>query len=96
MADFAETAACVAELDLIISMDTAVAHLAGAMGLPFWTLLPFQEEWRWGVAGEQTAWYPTMRLFRRPAYCDWASLVRRVAAELGVFRSELADRESRA
>jgi tetratricopeptide (TPR) repeat protein len=80
--DFADTAALVAELDLVISVDTAVAHLAGAMGRPVWTMLQFRGEWRWGLAGETTEWYPTMRLFRQPALGDWEAVVKRVAAEL--------------
>jgi hypothetical protein len=82
ISDFADTAALLAELDLIISVDTAVAHLAGAMARPVWTLLPLQSEWRWGPAGEATPWYPTMRLFRQPAWGDWGAVVQRVAAEL--------------
>jgi Tfp pilus assembly protein PilF len=85
LTDFAETAALAAELDLILSVDTASAHLAGAMGRPVWTLLPFQAEWRWGMSGETTPWYPTMRLFRQPAFGDWGAVVQRVAAELGRF-----------
>jgi ADP-heptose:LPS heptosyltransferase len=80
--DFADTAALVAELDLIISVDTAVAHLAGALGRPVWTLLPFAPDWRWGLDREDTPWYPTMRLFRQPALGDWASVISRMAEEL--------------
>jgi hypothetical protein len=80
--DFADTAAYMAELDIIISVDTAVAHLAGALGRPVWTLLPFQGDWRWGLSGERTPWYPSMRLFRQPAIWDWEAVVQRVAAEL--------------
>jgi ADP-heptose:LPS heptosyltransferase len=80
--DFADTAAFLAELDLVISADTAVVHLAGALARPVWTLLPFAPDWRWGLAGEDTPWYPTMRLFRQPAIADWESVVRRVSDEL--------------
>jgi tetratricopeptide (TPR) repeat protein len=76
--DFADTAALVAELDLIISTDGATVHLAGALGQPVWTLLPFVPDWRWGLEGEQTPWYPTMRLFRQPAMGDWDSVLRHV------------------
>ena len=62
--DFADTAAFMSELDLVISVDTAVAHLAGALGKRAWTLLPFVPDWRWGLEGETTPWYPTMRLWR--------------------------------
>ncbi|MDR3404036.1 MAG: tetratricopeptide repeat protein [Chthoniobacter sp.] len=78
IADFADTAALMAELDLIISVDSATAHLAGAMGRPVWTLLPFFADWRWGVEQEDTPWYPTMRLFRPPASGDWDSVLERV------------------
>jgi Flp pilus assembly protein TadD len=80
--NFADTAAFIMELDLIISVDTAVAHLAGALGKPVWTLLQFVPDWRWHMEGEQTPWYPTMRLFRPPALLDWDSVVQRVLAEL--------------
>jgi hypothetical protein len=80
--DFADTAALMMELDLIISVDTAVAHLAGALERPTWTLLSFVPDWRWGLASETTAWYPTMHLFRQPALGDWHSVIQRVADEL--------------
>jgi len=82
LTDFAETAALVAELDLVVSVDTSVAHLAGALGRPVWLLLPFIPDWRWGRGREETPWYPTMRLFRQPERGDWDSVVQRVAAEL--------------
>jgi ADP-heptose:LPS heptosyltransferase len=70
------------ELDLIISVDTSVVHLAGALGRPVWTLLQFVPDWRWGLESAQTPWYPTMRLWRQPALGDWNSVIQRVAAEL--------------
>jgi len=82
LSDFAETAALVATLDLVISVDTAVVHLAGALGCPVWTLLPFAPDWRWGLNGQDTPWYPTMRLFRQSAAGDWDSSIQRVAEEL--------------
>lgn len=82
LADFADTAALVAELDLVISVDTAIIHLAGALGRPVWTLLPFAPDWRWGQEGEATHWYPTMRLFRQPTPGDWPAVIQRVAEEL--------------
>ena len=88
IADFADTAALMTELDLIITVDTAVAHLAGALGRPVWTLLSFVPDWRWGLEGEETAWYPTMRLFRQPALGDWDSVIQRVEAELGGLRDQ--------
>ncbi|HLK61642.1 MAG TPA: tetratricopeptide repeat protein [Chthonomonadaceae bacterium] len=80
--DFTDTAAVIANLDLVISVDTSVAHLAGAMGAPVWTLLPFAPDWRWLLDRADTPWYPTMRLFRQPQPTDWASVFQQVTAEL--------------
>lgn len=80
--DFSDTAAIIANLDLIISVDTAVAHLAGALSQPVWVLLHFNSDWRWLVAREDTPWYPTMRLFRQPTPGDWESVFNQVLAEL--------------
>ena len=80
--DFADTAALIAELDLIISVDTAVAHLAGALGQPVWTLLSVVPDWRWGLKSERTPWYPTMRLFRQLVAGDWDSVIQQVAESL--------------
>ena len=80
--DFSDTAAVIEQLDLVISVDTAVAHLAGALGKPTWLLLPAGPDWRWGQHGEHTAWYPGMRIFRQPTPGDWQSVVRAVAQAL--------------
>ena len=80
--DFSDTAALVAQMDLIISVDTSVAHLAGALGKPVWLLLPFSPDWRWLLAREDSPWYPTMRLFRQPQIADWDTVLCRVRAEL--------------
>jgi hypothetical protein len=80
--DFAQTAALIENLDLIISVDTAVAHLAGAMGKAVWVLLPFVPDWRWLLDREDSPWYPTMRLFRQPALDDWPAVIGRVAGQL--------------
>lgn len=76
--DFADTAALIANLDLVISVDTSVAHLAGAMGKPVWLLIQFTPDWRWLLNREDTPWYPTMRLFRQKRPGDWAEVVQRI------------------
>ena len=82
LTDFAETAAAMANLDLIISSCTAPAHLAGALGRPVWTLLPFMPDWRWLLDRADSPWYPTMRLFRQEAPGQWSDVVAAVAAAL--------------
>ena len=82
LTDFAETAAAVTALDLVISADTAVAHLAAALGRPVWLLLPATPDWRWRRTGESTPWYPTMRLFRQDARRSWAPVIEAVAGAL--------------
>ncbi len=82
LADYNETAAALANLDLVIAVDTSVAHLAGAMGRPTWLLLPAIPDWRWLMAGESTRWYPSMRLFRRDLGGGWPEVVERLAAAL--------------
>jgi hypothetical protein len=77
--DFADTAAIIETLDLVISIDTAVVHLAGALGKPVWTLLHFVPDWRWQLDRVDSPWYPTMRLFRQPSDGDWESVISEVA-----------------
>ena len=80
--DFLETAAMVANCDLIITSDTALAHLAGGMGQPTWLLLKKVPDWRWGMEGDTTFWYPSMRLFRQRERGNWAEVMERVARAL--------------
>jgi hypothetical protein len=80
--DLAETAALVAGLDLVITTDTSIAHLAGAMGKPVWILLPHLADWRWMQETETTPWYPSARLFRQRAPGDWPETLKRVSAAL--------------
>jgi Tfp pilus assembly protein PilF len=82
LADFSESAAAIENLDLVISVDTAAAHLAGAMGRPVWTLLKFAPDWRWLLGREDSPWYPTMRLFRQESPGDWRQPVARVQESL--------------
>lgn len=83
LADFADTAAIIEQLDLVITVDTAAAHLAGALGQQCWVLLPqHRPDWRWQTRGETTPWYPTMRLFRQTARSDWASVIDAIRAAL--------------
>jgi tetratricopeptide (TPR) repeat protein len=79
---FADSAAIVALMDLVVTVDTALGHLAGALAKPVWTMLPFGAEYRWRTEGTDSAWYPTMRLFRQPALNDWASVTGAVQAAL--------------
>jgi tetratricopeptide (TPR) repeat protein len=82
LANFADTAAAVSAMDLVISVDTAVAHLAGALGKPTWILLPHILDWRWLYEREDSPWYPTARLFRQTRSRDWASVLDRLPLEL--------------
>ncbi len=84
--DFADTAAFIANLDLTISVDTAVAHLAGAMGKPVWTLLPHAPDWRWHPDQDSSAWYPTMRLYKQDRPGDWTTVISRLASDLLAMR----------
>jgi tetratricopeptide (TPR) repeat protein len=80
--DFADTAALIATLDLVITVDTSVAHLAGALGKPVWILLPHIPDWRWLLERTDSPWYPTARLYRQPTAADWQSVVRNVAGDV--------------
>lgn len=80
--DFADSAAIMMNLDLLISVDTAAVHLAGALGKPAWTLLPFTPDWRWMLGRSDSPWYPTIRLYRQPMIGDWSTPIAQLAADL--------------
>ena len=80
--DLAETAAAIANLDLVVAVDTAVVHLAGALDVPVWVLLPFAPDWRWMLGREDSPWYPSLRLFRQSEPDDWEGVVARVRSAL--------------
>jgi glycosyltransferase involved in cell wall biosynthesis/Flp pilus assembly protein TadD len=82
LTDYAETAAAISQLDLVITADTSVAHLAGTLGTPVWMLTPFAPDWRWLLDRADSPWYPSMRLFRQQVAGDWPSVMRDVAAAL--------------
>ena len=93
--DFTDTAAIVAQLDIVVTCDSAVAHLAGALGKPVWVALPYAPDWRWFLGREDTPWYPTMRLFRQTHPGDWDGVFRRIGRELAVFADALrAERQA--
>ena len=82
LTDFADTAAIVSELDLVIGSDTAVIHLAGALAKPVWLLTKFSPDWRWMLDRQDNPWYPTAKLYRQPRRWDWDSVVERVRQDL--------------
>jgi Tetratricopeptide repeat len=84
--DFADSAAIISQLDLLICVDTAVAHLAGALGIPCWIMLPaYQPDWRWLLDRQDSPWYPSVRLFRQSQAGEWASVVEEIALQLAAF-----------
>ena len=83
--NFADTAAIIDQLDLVISVDTAVAHLAGAMGKQIWTLVPAKPDWRWQLKRTDSPWYPTMRLFRQTKLGQWSDVITKVKSELALL-----------
>ncbi len=82
LTDFAETAAVMSNLDLVVSVDTSVVHVAGALGRPVWIVLPFIPDWRWLLERDDSPWYPTMRLFRQEKRGDWKGVIERVSQAL--------------
>lgn len=82
LGDLGDLVVILEQLDLLISVDTAAAHVAGALGKPVWTLLGYDSDWRWGLETDTTPWYPTMRLFRQKKHGDWPELIERVGSAL--------------
>lgn len=80
--DLLDTAALIEQLDLVIGVDSAVAHLTGAIGKPMWMFNRFESEWRWLLGREDSPWYPTIRILRQPRPGDWESVIRQAAARL--------------
>ena len=91
LGDFADTAALIARCDLVIAVDTAVAHLAGALGKPVWLMLPRFCDWRWMNNRADSPWYPSATLFRQTAFGDWGGVIDRVAAHLRLFPKRSVD-----
>ena len=88
LADFADTAALVAAVDLVVTVDTAVAHVAGAIGAPAWVLLPHAPDWRWLLGRDDTPWYASLRLFRQRVAGDWCGVASAVAPSLAAWRDD--------
>jgi ADP-heptose:LPS heptosyltransferase len=82
MKTFADTAALAAEMDLVVSVCTSGAHLAGALGLPLWVLLSYRADWRWLLDRDDSPWYPSARLFRQDASRKWEPVIERVRQQL--------------
>jgi ADP-heptose:LPS heptosyltransferase len=87
LSDMDRFASQIAAMDLVITIDNSTAHLAGALGVPVWVMLPFEPDWRWMLHREESPWYPTMRLFRQPKAGDWNSVITSVENALDTFRS---------
>jgi ADP-heptose:LPS heptosyltransferase len=87
--DFAEAATALSQLDLLVSIDAPIAHLAAAMGLRTWVLLPSTADWRWQLGGPRAPWYPSARLFRQPRSADWSSVFADVRQELDTLKTQV-------
>ena len=87
---FMDTAAVIRSLDLVVTPDTAIAHLAGALGAPVWVALQFSPDWRWLLGRDDSPWYPTMRLFRQTTFGGWPDVFARIANAVQALRSETA------
>ena len=94
LTDFAETAALVSLMDLVVTIDTSVAHLAAALGRPTWVLLPSPPDWRWMLEREDTPWYPSVRLFRQQHAGEWGVVIAHVAAALSEFMTDRSEADA--
>ena len=90
---FMDTAAVIRSLDLVVTANTAIAHLAGALGAPVWVALDFSPDWRWLRDRDDSPWYPTMRLFRQTAFGQWPDVFERIASAVQAHRAERDDRQ---
>ena len=88
LVDFEITAAIISALDLVISVDTSVAHLAGALGRPVWALIPYPSDWRWMHGRNDSIWYPTMRLFRRDMENSWEDVIDQIIVALDQWQHD--------
>ena len=88
MRDFGDTAGILEQLDLVVSADTSVVHLAGAMDRPVWALIPFSPDWRWLYGRDDSPWYSSVRLFRQESPRDWPGVIARLRAELEAFAAD--------
>ena len=86
---FLDTAAIIKQLDLVITSDTALAHLAGAIGAPVWIALPHVPDWRWLISGSACPWYPSAQLFRQRRREDWKFVFESIATKLSAFKEDL-------
>ncbi|HEY1608330.1 MAG TPA: glycosyltransferase family 9 protein, partial [Paraburkholderia sp.] len=82
VADFADTAAIIERLEAVVTVDTSIAHLAGALGVPLWVMLPFAADWRWFTGTDRSPWYPKARLVRQLRHGEWDPVVETVARAL--------------
>jgi len=91
LTSWVDTARSIEQLDLVVTVDTAIAHLAGAMGKPVWLLVASNPDWRWGLRGEKTNWYPTMKIFRSSGLDNWQPVIERVRADLAALVEERSE-----
>jgi ADP-heptose:LPS heptosyltransferase len=82
LSNFSDTAYALSGMDLVITVDTALAHLAGALGVPTLLMVPFSPDWRWMLGREDSPWYPTMRIYRQPNPGDWETVIQQVVRDL--------------